>query len=94
MDAYVSLLTTSNTKLNTLGLAKLIQILEPLGSCIRESVQTLVPPVCKLLGSKPHSSLALQVLDLFMAKIGKKNINLHYRPYSVHPVARNIELLG
>lgn len=71
MDDYASLLTTSNSKLNSVGLENLIPIVEELKNQLREPIQNILPAVCKLLASKQHCDHALKVLNQFLVHVGE-----------------------
>uniref|UniRef100_H2ZQF8 TOG domain-containing protein n=1 Tax=Ciona savignyi TaxID=51511 RepID=H2ZQF8_CIOSA len=68
MDAYMTLLTTANTKLNAIGLTVLPDIVLPLGDTIRDKLPELVPAVLKLIASKQQSTQAKAAVDTIVGR--------------------------
>ena len=70
MSAYVTTLNTAQTKLNSIGLENLPQIIVKLHSCFRDVTAQLVPSLLKLVTSKHHGELALKNIDLLVKHVG------------------------
>nr|XP_002123399.1 TOG array regulator of axonemal microtubules protein 1-like [Ciona intestinalis] len=68
MDAYMTLLTTANTKFNSIGLGSLPDLISSLGDTIRDKLPVLVPAVLKLIASKQQSNQARVVVDVIVDK--------------------------
>ncbi|XP_076816134.1 TOG array regulator of axonemal microtubules protein 1-like [Clavelina lepadiformis] len=69
MDSFAALLTTSNTKLNGIGLEAFPDIIKELGDSLRDVLPSLVSAVFKLVLNKQHSDLAQKNVDALVRYI-------------------------
>jgi len=71
MDAYCSMLTTSNIKANAMALETLPQLITIVRDGLRDAVSRLVPDLLRQASSKQNSELALNVLNLLIDSTGE-----------------------
>lgn len=71
MSAYITLLNTAQTKLNSIGLEHLPELITNLRSHFRGVTPQLVPALLKLTTSKQHGPLALQCIELLVTHVGE-----------------------
>ena len=71
MSAYVTMLNTAQTKLNSMGLESLPDLIMNLHSSFKDVTPQLVPALLKLISSKQHSDMAQKNIELLVKYVGK-----------------------
>ena len=71
MSAYITLLNTAQTKLNSIGLESLPDLIIQLHSSFKDVTPQLVPSLLKLITSKQHGEMALKNIQLLLKHVGK-----------------------
>jgi len=70
MSAYVTLLNTAQTKLNSIGLESLPDLIMKLHASFKDVTPQLVPALLKLITSKQHGDMALKNIQLLIKYVG------------------------